>query len=108
MCDWGSTAVEGSVGAVVVCFLLSCITRDGAGRDFGARCACFLPATCRGVGDLSLSDAIWEVRGGRGGGREGGRQGCIPGLRIASDGCVITGAPAVSKDRGGMDTSGEH
>ena len=91
MSDWGSTAVEGSVGAVVVCFLLSCITRDGAGRDFGARCACFLPATCRGVGDLSLSDAIWEVRGGRGGGREGGRQGCIPGLRIASDGCVIAG-----------------
>ena len=72
MSDWGSTAVEGSVGAVVVCFLLSCITRDGAGRDFGARCACFLPATCRGVGDLSLSDAIWEVRGGRGGGRGGG------------------------------------
>ena len=105
MSDWGSTAVEGSVGAVVVCFLLSCITRDGAGRDFGARCACFLPATCRGVGDLSLFDTIQEARGG---GREGGRQGCIPGLRIASDGCVITGAPAVTKDRGGMDTSGEH
>ena len=32
MNEWGSTAVEGSVGAVVVCFLLSCITR--AGRDF--------------------------------------------------------------------------
>ena len=61
MNEWGSTAVEGSVGAVVVCFLLSCITRDVAGRNFGARCACFLPVTYKGVGDLSLSDAIWEV-----------------------------------------------
>ena len=26
MSDWGSTAVEGSVGAVVVCFLLSWLT----------------------------------------------------------------------------------
>ena len=71
-----STAVEGSVGVIVVCdvvcFLLSCITQDEAGRDFGARCACFLPATCRGVGDLSPSDAIWEVRGGSGRGKGGG------------------------------------
>ena len=107
MNDWGSTAVEGSVGAVVVCFLLSCITRDGAGRDFGARCACFLPATCRGVGDLSLSDAIWEVRGGRGERREGGRQGCIPRLRIASDGCVITGTGRfLGSGRGGDTLAG--
>ena len=63
-----STAVEGSVGVIVVCFLLSCITQDEAGRDFGARCACFSATTCSGGGDLSLSDAIRDWRRGGGGG----------------------------------------
>ena len=62
-----STAVEGSVGVIVVCFLLSCITQDEAGRDFGARCACFSATTCSGGGDLSLSDAIRDWRRGAAG-----------------------------------------
>ena len=89
-----STAVEGSVGAVVMCFLLSCITRDVAGWNFGARCACFLPVAHRGMGDLSLSDAIWEAEGWAGGREEGGREGCAPGLRVAGIGsrhCRCTG-----------------
>ena len=49
-----------------------------------------------------------KYREGREGREEGGREGCVPGLRVAGIGCVIAGTPAVSKDRGGMDTSGEH
>ena len=49
-----------------------------------------------------------KYREGREGREKGGREGCVPGLRIAGIGLRHCRIPAVSKDRGGMDTSGEH
>ena len=90
-----STAVEGSVGVIVVCFLLSCITQDEAGRDFGARCACFSATTCSGGGDLSLSDAIRDWRRGGGGG-----WGWWVHRRRGQELVALLSGPAVSEDLG--------